>query len=53
MMVIYLFVGIVLAFGVVFVIYYFDTTIKSSDEVENRFDLPVIGVVPKVKRKEK
>lgn len=52
-MVIYLFVGIVLAFGVVFVIYYFDTTIKSSDEVENRFDLPVIGVVPKVKRKEK
>lgn len=52
-MVIYLFVGIVLAFGVIFVIYYFDTTIKSSDEVENRFDLPVIGVVPKVKRKEK
>lgn len=45
--IIYLMIGIVLSFGVVFVMYYFDTTIKSSEVVEEKLGLPVIGIVPK------
>ena len=47
--IIYILVGAVLAFGVVFVIFYFDTSIKSAEEIENKLGLPVIGVIPKVK----
>ena len=50
---IYLLVGIVISFGIIFVIFYFDTTIKSVEEIENKLGLPVFGIVPKVKRKEK
>ena len=50
--IIYLMIGIVLSFGVVFVMYYFDTTIKSSEVVEEKLGLPVIGIVPKVEEKE-
>ena len=50
--IIYLMIGIVLSFGVVFVMYYFDTTIKSSEVVEEKLGLPVIGIVPKVDDKE-
>lgn len=45
--VIYLVIGVVLSFGVVFVMYYFDTTIKSSETVEEKLGLTVIGIVPK------
>lgn len=45
-MVIYLGIGLVLTFGVVFVMYYFDTTIKSSEVVEEKLGLTVIGIVP-------
>ena len=45
--IIYLMIGVVLSFGVVFVMYYFDTTIKSSEVVEEKLGLPVIGIVPK------
>ena len=48
--VIYLVVGLVLSFGVVFVMYYFDTSIKSSDVVEDKLGLTVIGIVPKEER---
>ena len=46
-------IGIVLALVTVFIIFYFDTTIKSAEEIESKFNLPVIGIVPAVKRKEK
>ncbi len=49
-LVIYLLIGIVVALTVVFVIFYFDTTVKSSDDVEEKFGLPILGVVPKIKR---
>ena len=45
--VIYLMIGVVLSFGVVFVMYYFDTTIKSSEIVEEKLGLTVIGIVTK------
>lgn len=52
-LIIYILIGAVLAIAIVFLMYYFDTTIKSADEIEERFGLPIFGVVPKVKRKEK
>lgn len=42
----YLLAGLVLSCGVIFVIYYFDTTIKSAEIVEDKFGLIVLGVVP-------
>lgn len=39
-------IGFILACAVVFVTFYFDTTIKSSEEIENKLGLPVLGVVP-------
>ena len=51
-LVIYLLIGIVVSFGTIFVIYYFDTTIKSADEIEKKLGLPVVGIIPKVKRKD-
>lgn len=51
--VIYILVGGVLAFGAIFVVYYFDSTIKSAEEIENKLGLPVLGIVPKVKHREK
>lgn len=45
--IIYILAGLVLSCGVIFVIYYFDTSIKSSEIVESRLGLNVLGVVPK------
>ena len=41
-------VGLMGAFGLVFLLEYLDRTIKEPQEVQKRFDLPVIGVVPVV-----
>lgn len=43
--VIYLLVGVVLAAGVLFIIYYFDRTIKSVEQVEQKIKLPILGSV--------
>lgn len=51
-LIIYMAVGIVLSLGIVFIIFYFDTTIKNAEVVENKLNLPVIGIIPKVKYKE-
>ena len=45
-MVISVLVSFVLACGIIFVMFYFDTTIKSSEEIEEKIGLPVLGVVP-------
>ncbi len=50
--VIFFAVGVVVAVAVVFIIYYFDTSIKSPEEVEKRLGVPVIGTIP-LSRKEK
>ena len=41
-------VGLVLGLGVVFVIYYFDTSVKATEEIEKKLGLPVIGVIPSI-----
>lgn len=40
-------IGLVLGVGIVFIMFYFDTTVKSSDEIEKKLGLPVIGEIPK------
>ena len=42
---IYLALGIVLAFVVIFIIFYFDRTIKSVEQLEQKFKLPILGSV--------
>ena len=45
---IYVLVALVVSCGVIFIIYYFDTSIKTSEEIENKLGLTVVGIVPKV-----
>ena len=44
-MCIYLMLGSVTAFGVIFMIFYFDRTIKSVEQVEQKIKLPILGSV--------
>lgn len=39
-------IGLCLALVLVFIIFYFDTSIKSTQEVEERLGLPLLGAVP-------
>ena len=39
-------IGIVISCVFIFIIYYFDNTIKSKKEIETRLNLPVLGEVP-------
>jgi capsular polysaccharide biosynthesis protein len=45
-MLIFTFLGIALSLGFVFVIYYFDTTIKDEEDIDKVVGLPILGVVP-------
>ena len=49
--IIYIALGLVVSCGIIFIIYYFDNTIKSVDQVEKRLGIPVIGTVPAVGKK--
>lgn len=48
--IIYIAIGFVLSSGLIFIKFYFDTTIKTSEEIENKLGLTVMGIVPKVGR---
>lgn len=50
---IFVIIGVVVSVITIFIMYYFDTSIKSSDDIEEKLGLPIFGVVPKVRRKEK
>ena len=43
--------GLILGMGIIFIIFYFDTSIKDAKTVEEKLDLTVLGVVPKVGEK--
>ena len=47
---IYMVIGLVLSCGVIFVIYYFDTTIKSTEVIEEKLGLTILGVVPEERK---
>ena len=42
------FLGLMLSIGIIFLIEYLDSTIKSQDELEKMFNLPVLGSIPLV-----
>jgi capsular polysaccharide biosynthesis protein len=46
-------VGILLGFVVIFITYYFDTTIKSAQDVERKFELTILGSIPDYSKKKK
>lgn len=46
--VIFVAIGLIIACGIIFIVFYFDTTIKTGDEIENKLGLTVIGIVPRV-----
>ncbi len=45
--------GLVVAFVLVFIAYYFDTTIKNTSQIEARVDVPVLGSIPDYNNKNK
>ena len=47
-LVIYFMLGIILAMGILFIIFYFDRTIKSVEQVEQKIKLPILGSVQEV-----
>lgn len=44
--IIYVLIGMVIGYGIVIVRFYFDTAIKSVEEVESKLNLPMLGSVP-------
>lgn len=49
-MLIFALVGIVLSCGIIFVMFYFDNTIKSKNEIEDKLKLAVLGEIPTAKK---
>lgn len=43
--IIYLFIGFIIGAGVLFIIFYFDRTIKSAEQIEQKIKLPILGSV--------
>lgn len=50
---IFLVVGFVLGFAILFLAYYFDTTIKTAEQIEAKIDVPVLGSIPDYNKKKK
>ena len=46
--VIYAGIAIMLSCGIIFIKFYFDTSIKTSEEIENKLGMTILGIVPKV-----
>lgn len=42
---IYMAVGIILSAGILFIIYYFDRSVKSAEQVEQKIKLPILGSI--------
>ena len=45
---IYLMVSLILGFGTIFIMFYFDTSVKDTEIIEDKFNLTVLGTVPRV-----
>ena len=46
--IIFIGIGLIISCGIIFIVFYFDTTIKTSEEIENKLGLTIIGTVPRV-----
>ncbi len=49
--VLFIIIGLVLGSGVVFLMYYFDRTVKTKEQIEQKLQVPVIGTVQEYKGK--
>lgn len=49
--IIYFLIAIFIGSAVIFTMYYFDTSVKSTEMIEEKLGLTVIGIVPKVERR--
>ena len=49
-MIIFIALGIAISSAIIFIIYYFDNTVKSKKDIDNYLDIPVLGEVPFNKR---
>ena len=47
-LIIYFMIGLVLGLGILFTIFYFDRTIKSVEQVEQKIKLPILGSVEEI-----
>lgn len=43
--ILFVMIGLVLGLGLVFVLYYFDRTVKTAEQIETRIGIPVLGTV--------
>ena len=43
--ILFIMVGLILGLGLVFVLYYFDRTVKTAEQVETKLGLAVLGTV--------
>ena len=48
--VIYLMIGFVFGAGILFIIFYFDRTIKTVDQIETKIKLPILGSIEEITR---
>ena len=48
--IIYFMLGLVLSAGILFIIYYFDRTVKSIEQVEQKIKLPILGGVQELNK---
>ena len=48
--IIYFFIGLIIGAGILFIIFYFDRTIKSAEQVEQKIKLPILGSVEEFSR---
>lgn len=43
--------GLAISFVIVFIFFYFDTTIKTVEQIEAKFDVPILGTIPDFNQK--
>lgn len=50
--IIYVLIGILIGLAIIFVVYYFDSSVKSVEVIEDKLGLTVLGIVPKIERRD-
>lgn len=51
--IIYILIGFVIGYSIIIMLFYFDNTIKSTEEIEAKLNLPILGSVPAPNKKNK
>lgn len=46
-------IGLILGIVIIFIIYYFDTTVKSAEQIESKINIPVLAIIPIAEKKAK